>query len=355
MSVVAIDGRQELAPPCSATLALRRITSLLAGARRADAQGEYPQARELYTEILKVQRSLARAPLGSIGKSLRDVAAGVEARLQHLRVEGREGDSTTCSSSRPTTNNSAPSSSSKCSSAARPNSQGNRGSHTGLDDLMPFSPSGQWSSRIGPQISPEVPCGYTTNAWDTSTIPESPAMARDGCNGRPTTRDGGTRPCSTQDSGINRRPSKVEDRRPNTQDRGLDSMRHDSADLRHAQQQATLDGTRPSTRDGARLQQMIEGGASRRIPTAERTNSAGGQRPQTRDGVRLPTRPGTSERRGQDVSIRQVTTSRRHRRAHQQQQAPEVLNLEHPLTTNPEDRAESLSTCADDESVELLE
>jgi len=365
------DGRQELAAPaCSGALALRRITSLLAGARRADAQGDHVQARELYSEILKVQRTLSRAPLGSIGKSLREVTVGVEARLQVLRQE-LQGDSTTCSSSRPTTNCSAPSSSS--TACAAPLS--GRGSSAGMEELMAGQPgSGALSSRV--MVPPSAPaqelpqqaaqaCGVAASppGWDTSAIPECPNSARDGCGGRPTTRDGGAMRPYTQDS--SRRPSRGP-RQGSLDEGGRPATRDDT---RLQQQQQSLDGVRPSTRDGARLQQMIDG--------ARRSNSSrhgSGERPQTRDGVRPPTRSGPGERRGQDVSIRQVTG----RRKRHQQQAPDVLSLEPAsgmgvggpaaalldasVTTavaspSPDGRPpQSLSPCADaDESVELLE
>eukprot|EP00439_Symbiodinium_sp_Y106_P085201 s635_g27.t2 len=50
-------SRQELTAcsgPCSGALALRRVTTLLQGARRADAQGEHQQAKELYSEAHRV-------------------------------------------------------------------------------------------------------------------------------------------------------------------------------------------------------------------------------------------------------------------------------------------------------------
>mmetsp|Transcript_67653 Transcript_67653/g.218507 ORF Transcript_67653/g.218507 Transcript_67653/m.218507 type:complete len:359 (-) Transcript_67653:142-1218(-) len=330
-------GRPELVPVCSGALALRRITSLLASARRADAQGEYHQACELYAEVLTVQRTLSRAPLGSIGKSLRDAAAGVEVRLQQLRQELGEADSTTCSGSRPATNCSAPSSSSKTSAAGVAAACGtllSRSSNGGLEELsLPYGSS--WASRLEGQTPSEFApqaLGTATSCWDAAPIPECPLSARD------TSMLEAMRPC-TQD-GARRHNRTAEGRRPT----GMDGDRPSTRDKARLQQPSSLDGTRPSTRDDARVQQMISG--ARRAPAA---HEMAGQRPQTRDGVRPPTRDGVSGR-GQDVSIRKLT-SRGRRRHHQH--AAEAAGPE-AVAASPS--PESLGPCFDaDESVELLE
>jgi len=265
--------------------------------------------------VLKVQKSLSRAPLGSFGKSLRDVAAGVEARLIQMKQQEDAGSA----SSRPAT-----------SSAAR-----------GTTLQLPQSRGGGEQSSAGPVISPRSPkvMGPTAPTAASGTNRSSdqigPLNACDGYDGRPATRDG-SRPC-TQDGGGRWRVGSFGGR-PVTRD------------------VPCVDRVRPSTRDGARLQQMIDGGGSRRGAAAE-----GAVRPRTREGVRPPTRSGTGERRAQDVSIRQVTGGRRKR--HSNQHAPEILNLENASSPSPEPRPacahwapECLSPCMDaDESVELLE
>jgi len=88
-------------PVCSGAQALRRITQLLSSARRAESQCEYARARELYQEVLKINRTLARAPLGSIGASLRDVVEDVEGRLvvlqEQCEADGMSGMASTSS------------------------------------------------------------------------------------------------------------------------------------------------------------------------------------------------------------------------------------------------------------------
>jgi hypothetical protein len=292
------------APSCTAAVALRRVTTLLQGARRADAQGEIQQARELYSEVLKVQKGLARAPLGSIGKSLREVASSVEARLINLREPGDDFEGG-ASSSRPPT------------SSGRLTTSFAGGDELSLTACSPRSPkvisTTQWSSGGTPWTSTVL------------TLKECPLSAR------PTTRDG-NRP-GTQDGAGRWRVGSFDGTRPTTRD---DSR------------QQSLDGLRPSTRDGARLQQMIDGG-----------NRGLGARPTTRDGVRPPTRGGTGERRAQDVSIRQVTGRKKR---HSSQHAPEYLTFDGSSSASPEPRPsitdwpvpECLSPCIDaDESVDL--
>lgn len=369
----AAAGIGELAAPaCSGALALRRITALLSGARRADAQGDYAQARDLYSEVLKVNRTLSRAPLGSIGKSLRDVVVGVEARLQTLRQELREGDSTTCSSSRPTTNCSAPSSSSKSST----NCVGpGRGSNftgpslalaSGREDMLAQLASGR-EDVLAQLPGAGASCSLGNN-WphraqsshpheDIADVPDCPASAREGYGGRPTTRDGtaaaGKRPCTYDNSAGGR---------PNTSD-----------NWRQEGSWKMLDGTRPSTRDDLRLQQQLTGKSthsgqlsarehghhqdlmgtprrpSRNARDRERNDSS--DRPQTRDSVRPPKRSGSSQnRRCQDVTIRQVTSSSRRKR--QTQQAFEVMSLE---GASPVASPSPVQSAGSDDSVELLE
>eukprot|EP00440_Ansanella_granifera_P057455 gb/GFBE01062283.1/.p1 GENE.gb/GFBE01062283.1/~~gb/GFBE01062283.1/.p1 ORF type:complete len:355 (+),score=29.95 gb/GFBE01062283.1/:1-1065(+) len=326
-------ARQELgAPACSGALALRRVTTLLQGARRADAQGEQQQAKELYTEVLKVQKSLSRAPLGSFGKSLRDVAAGVEARLLQIKQEMKEEDGGMATSSRPAT-----SSCSRVNSLQLPQSRSGGGAFSG-DELH--------APGISPR-SPKVTSQATATSapsWASGGLMECPLSARDGYDGRPATRDG-VRPC-TQEGAGRWRVGSFDGNRPVTRD---------GPSVDHSRQ--TLDGVRPSTRDGARLQQMIDGNNRRAA-----ADGSSGTRPTTRDGVRPPTRIGTGERRAQDVSIRQVTGRKKR---HSSQHAPEMLSLETAGSSpSPEPRPpggvewapECLSPCMDaDESVELLE
>lgn len=78
-------------PLCSGAQALRRITQLLSSARRAESQCEYARACELYQEVVKINRTLTHAPLGSIGASLRDVAEDVEGRLVVLQEKCEAG------------------------------------------------------------------------------------------------------------------------------------------------------------------------------------------------------------------------------------------------------------------------
>ncbi|CAE7500759.1 unnamed protein product [Symbiodinium microadriaticum] len=337
-------SRQELTAcsgPCSGALALRRVTTLLQGARRADAQGEHQQAKELYSEVLKVQKSLSRAPMGSFGKSLRDVANNVEARLTQLKQEIQEEEGG-CSSS----------GGSLAGGRTPPGALALGALGLGLGGLgqtLPqwgSGPGGPGSGGSGDDTSSMKVSGNTSRNWEA--VLDCPLSARDGYD-RPATRDG-ARPC-TQDGSRWRLES-----RPVTRD----------GPLEHRQ---TLDGVRPSTRDGARLQQMIDG--NRR--------SEAGPRPGTRDG-RASTRGGTAERRGHETSLRQATG--RSKKRHPSQHAPEVLNLDtssspeaqtQPQQAQPlqlllmedsrQNRApfgvlapECLSPCMDaDESAELLE
>eukprot|EP00929_Paragymnodinium_shiwhaense_P078908 TRINITY_DN40951_c0_g1_i1.p1 TRINITY_DN40951_c0_g1~~TRINITY_DN40951_c0_g1_i1.p1 ORF type:complete len:455 (-),score=47.96 TRINITY_DN40951_c0_g1_i1:72-1334(-) len=260
---------QELAPVCATGMhALKRVTALLSSARKADAQGEYQQARELYSEVLKVQRSIGRAPVnGHLGKSLKEVAVGVEARLQCL--QGGDGLG---AGSRGTAG--GPPSASR--SGGFSGNAGCRGSS--FDDLPPPR-----SSRM-PGGAPPLP--DFAACWDTEGIPEyylaSPRDLRDDCR-RPTTRDGGARPL-TQDG--SRRPSAAagdhravgsangcepmisatqwwpggqDGMRPSTRDAARETRTPGTATDGSRMHQAPLDGVRPSTRDGARLQQMIDG------------------------------------------------------------------------------------------------
>lgn len=309
-----------------------------------------------------MQRTLSRAPLGSIGKSLREVVVGVEARLQQLQPV--EGHGTTCSR--------IPSASSKSSAAnvhcARggPTAAGHR-----QDDLPPPHPGGaggSWSTRPTPGLPGEIPLQVN---WDLLDISECPPSARDGYGGRPTTRDAersgvaGIRPCTTEGG------------RPATSD----CWRQQSSGLGLA---AGLDGTRPSTRDDIRLQHQLDGtrpsardrkNGSReafprepsyiettpRRPSREnRQSSVEAARPATRDGVRPPTRD-SKERRCQDVTIRQVTSRKPStgKRRQQHQQACEVLNVETGLETVVSASPIPISTAEidafGDEGVELLE
>mmetsp|Transcript_46546 Transcript_46546/g.84101 ORF Transcript_46546/g.84101 Transcript_46546/m.84101 type:complete len:362 (-) Transcript_46546:274-1359(-) len=361
MATTAAAGVGELAAPaCSGALALRRITALLSGARRADAQGDYVQARDLYSEVLKVNRTLSRAPLGSIGKSLRDVVIGVEARLQSLRQELREGDSTTCSSSRPTTNCSAPSSSSKSSTNCVGPGRGNNFAGpslvlaSGREDVLAQLPGASASCSLGGAWPQRTHSSHQHE--DIADVPDCPASAREGYGGRPTTRDGtaaGKRPCTFDNS--------TGPGRPNTSD-----------NWRQTGSWQALDGTRPSTRDDLRLHQQLTGKSthsgqfsardhghhqelmstprrpSRESRDRERNDS---QRPQTRDSARPPTRSGSSQnRRCQDVMIRQVTSSSRRKR--QTQQAFEVMSLE---GASPVASPSPVQSGSSDDSVELLE
>lgn len=338
------DG--EPAPVCSGVLALRRVTSLLSSARRADAQGKYQQARELYSEVLKVQKSLAKAPLGSIGKSLRGVCAGVEARLQQLRHELREADSTTGGSSRPATNASAPSSSSSAAAAAA-GPVGFAGQPEGDEAGSPAAgvrPGANMTLSWG-----DLP-GQTTPRWNSAASPSGgPASARDAfCSARPETRDG-SRPRPHTQEGSARDGAGAEGHyRPQTRD--------------GSSRQSSLDGVRPNTRDGQRLQQMIDG--SRRGSSRGAAPGAGAgappprdSRPQTRDSARPPTRSGlgtAGSSRGLDVSIRQASGRRkRHERvssvgSHQTAESPS-------LDGGAGCRSESLGVFPADESVDLLE
>lgn len=263
---VAVESREQLAS--SGAVALRRVTSLLSCARRADSKGDYQRARELYLEVLKVRGALAPASLATTGCSLQDATAGVEARLAALELELGEGETV-------------------------PVPTGSR-------------PATMSSSCI--------------LLWDTASIPECSLSAREGCNGRPATRD---RPC-TQD-GL-RRVGTADCRHP----LGLDGAPDVFHDARHYQ---PLEGMQPSTPDGARLQQLIDG-----------TRRGGNkQRPHTRDGLR--------DRARKEMAVRQASSSSSRRKRHQLH-TPEVLSLE-AATRSP---SPSLSPCVDaDESAELLE
>uniref|UniRef100_A0A7S1WSP7 MIT domain-containing protein n=1 Tax=Alexandrium catenella TaxID=2925 RepID=A0A7S1WSP7_ALECA len=278
-------------------MAFRRITSLLSVARRADSHGDYAQARELYSEVLKVQRALAGTPLGNLGPSLREATAGVEARLLALQQEPiQEGEVAACGSSRPATNGSMLSSGSKVAPV-----------------VMQFAPQGNIS----------IP-----SCWDTGALPECPLSAREGINGRPTTRDG-LRPGTQEGS---RRCSRTADgRRPLSLD-GEWVFREEGG-------QQQLEGMRPSTRDGARLQQLIDGTA--------RKQEGARQRPHTRDGARDGQRPPAGGRRNQEALARQ-SSSRRRRHV---PSGPEALGPE--LLVPP---SGLLGPCVDaEDSVELLE
>ena len=48
-------ARQELSALTPGALALRRVTTLLQGARRAEGQGEHQQAQELYSEAARIE------------------------------------------------------------------------------------------------------------------------------------------------------------------------------------------------------------------------------------------------------------------------------------------------------------
>jgi len=269
---------------------------------------------------------------------LKDVVAGVEARLNILRQTAGEGEGTGSSSSRPATNGSAPSATS------------------GQDTWR----GGPWLNMPGAIVDDlceeEVPCSL----FDLPS-----AREEKGVSGRPTTRDGGTGRPGTRDGGGRPGTRGGIESRSQTRD---GAVRVGECDRR----QSSLDGVRPGTRDEKRLQQMIDGttssrgGTSSRGPQAAVSSSAAppvlpsgappqsreSKRPQTRDGdARPPTRGGTaggppSSSRGQDVSIRQVTGRRRKhgdreissrhgssgpdrdRERREPQERPEVLSLE---------------------------
>mmetsp|Transcript_57934 Transcript_57934/g.161681 ORF Transcript_57934/g.161681 Transcript_57934/m.161681 type:complete len:207 (+) Transcript_57934:37-657(+) len=159
-------------------------------------------------------------------------------------------------------------------------------------------------------------------AWDSLHIPECPQSARDGCGGRPTTRDGRGTPRDGSGSS-----------RPCTQDGGRQSV----AERR---QGLGLDGVRPSTREDLRLQQQIGGqwpprrnspaDVSLRRPPSEGVQPSprtgvrqqpkvvASPRPSTQGGdgsARPPTRSGPPDRRCQDVTIRKRSGSKS--RSHQ--------------------------------------
>jgi len=190
-----------------------------------------------------------------------------------------------------------------------------------------------WPSRVNGPFAPEFgpqACIAIPSCWDTASIPECPLSAREGYDGRPTTRDG-LRPC-TQD-GSRRLSRTAEGRRPLS----LDSRGEDGRPLQQ------LDGMRPSTRDGARLQQMIDGTRREGAKTRPQTKE-GGHRQSSRSGA-------STERRGNEGSGRQLSSSRRKRH---HLQAPEASAADPGATSSPS--PETLSPCADaDESVELLE
>lgn len=310
-----------------------------------------------------MQRTLSRAPLGSIGKSLKEVVVGVEARLQQLQQGVGESDRATGGSSRPSTHSghSGPSASSK-SSAVDGRARGGPTAvgHHRQDDLPPPHPSGaSGGSCLRPLTGLQAELSAAANqvSWEMD-IPECPLSARDGYGGRPTTRD-----ASRDGDGRGGRSAGI---RPCTEGGG--GRPATSSGL------GVLDGTRPSTRDDMRLQQQLDGtrpsarerkNGSREVVTPRRPSrenrhpSCEGQRPTTRDGVRVPRTDKPQERRVQDVTIRQVTGSRRKRH---NQQASEVLNLEAVSTEgSPEAYSDVFSPESSggdafgDESVELLE
>ncbi|CAK0839799.1 unnamed protein product [Prorocentrum cordatum] len=252
---------------CSGAAALRRITGLLAGARRADAQGEYRQAFDQYAEALRVQRSLASAPLGSIGKSLRAVAVRVEGRLQQLR-QLLEGDTRVDASS--------------CSSGSRgsaaPAAAGGAGGSWAAARELQLLGTGAGSPRpsgVGqPPAAPRPATGVSLPTSETGRPEERPPPSargrprpatRDG--GRPTTRDGVALPLPLE-GGRRQSPPAESAPRPATRSEAR------SATASH-QQLFGLDGMRPSTREERRLQQMIEGEPRRARPGSPRRESKG--------------------------------------------------------------------------------
>lgn len=367
-----IKSYGELAPACSGALALRRITALLSSARRADAQGEFSQARDLYMEVVKVQRTLSRAPLGSIGKSLREVVVGVEARLQQLQPDG--SDSTPCKR--------IPSSSSKSSAVKAlgvgggPTAAGQRQDDGG----------GSKSSRPPGLPGGELPSSQVS--WDLLDLSDCPPSARDGYGGRPTTRDGHTvdgtkqpagRPTTRdgcREGGI--RPCTDNNGRPATSDcwrqLGLDGSRLLASSGPGGA--SGLDGTRPATREDIRLQHQLDGtrpsardrkNGSReatettpRRPSRESRHASSDAlvlRPSTRDSVRPGTRD-LKDRRCQDVTILQVVTGGRRRRSNQQACEAQVVNLETSPVGCPSPDVVPFSPELDafgDDSGELLE
>lgn len=164
-------------------------------------------------------------------------------------------------------------------------------------------------------------------------LPECPVSAREGGGGRPTTRDGGARPC-TQDGG--KRPSVAEQwwqnlglegPRPPTRDVARTTPQAGPGDLRLQQ---PLDGVRPSTREGARLQQMIEGSSGHRsargVATAPLADGTAPQSQQQREQreLRILSRGPLTELRCQDPSLRQVA-GRRKRPSHQTSRSPPLM------------------------------
>eukprot|EP00931_Biecheleriopsis_adriatica_P062739 TRINITY_DN37883_c0_g1_i1.p1 TRINITY_DN37883_c0_g1~~TRINITY_DN37883_c0_g1_i1.p1 ORF type:complete len:240 (+),score=37.29 TRINITY_DN37883_c0_g1_i1:123-842(+) len=239
-----------------------------------------------------MQKGLSRGFAGSYGKSLRDVATEVETRLSQMDL--REDESGI--------------------SGHRPH-QGSCGRMSSL----------QLPGRGGEELPPTTGFSPRTNAhnWPSSQV-ECPLSARDGYDGRPTTRDGG-RP-GTQDGGRMRIGSF----------NGARPVTRDGPPAEHMRQ--TLDGVRPNTRDGARLQQMIDG--NRR---GGGVAGDAGARPTTRDSLRPP-RTGRKKR-------------------HSSQTPPEVQSLDSaPSSPSPEPRPpcnewapECLSPCMDGDESELLE
>lgn len=196
-------------------------------------------------------------------------------------------------------------------------------------------------------FSPVPECGAATSGWDTSGMGSCPASARDGCGGRPTTRDSSSRPC-TQDGA--RRPGTKDARRhghehsrPVTRDAfGRDDM------LRPPQ--TPLGGLRPCTREDARLQQMITGSSHRHSARGERGDAG-------RDAGRPAMGSGASERRCQDPSTRHAASSREKRNRH----GADLLGLDAAIGALSQDASLSPlptsrtldSHCGDDDVVDL--
>jgi len=200
-------ARQDLTAQLSTpgALALRKVTTLLQGPRR-DAPGEHQQAQELYSEVLKVQKSLSR-PI-AFNKS-------AEARLSQLKQEIED--------------------------------EGGHSSRTATSSRGALQLQGRGSFADDGTHTPKG-----SGAWPGLMECLS---ARDGYDGRPATRDG--RPCTQEGAS---RWRGLEGSRPVTRDgpsldRGtstLDGLRPSTRDGARLQQM--IDGNRrsegrPATRD----------------------------------------------------------------------------------------------------------
>eukprot|EP00929_Paragymnodinium_shiwhaense_P043962 TRINITY_DN22564_c0_g1_i1.p2 TRINITY_DN22564_c0_g1~~TRINITY_DN22564_c0_g1_i1.p2 ORF type:complete len:384 (+),score=51.18 TRINITY_DN22564_c0_g1_i1:59-1153(+) len=341
---------EETAPACSGVLALRRITTLLSSARKAESSGEVSKAKREYGEVIKIQQSLARAPLGSMGKTLKEVVAGVEVRLTALNQE--------LPSSRPAT-------SSRTSALASASAKVLLGPPSTSGGL-----TGAWVSPAA-EAAGERPCTRegsalggarpsTRGRQGPSSLSEgrAPLSAREG---RPDTRGGRQPPLSARDPGDGGGGGRSMLERGSGS--GRPATREGSGDRRSAQSGLAfgLDGTRPSTRDGVRLQGLIGGSSTKapllpeeefpipgclEIPLSARVDGRP-PRPQTRDEVLKPL---PKERRCGDVRIRKLSSRRRKQELQQSSEAQEFDVREN----SPVARSPSLGGGGEDED-KLLE